>query len=171
MAGHLQTRWYQAPLLPKAFAHPLPVVVIAKTHRHTQARAHGLLCSSDLERAYAPLVDDERWRCHIALNCRDAKQSWGLADCMNVTPTGVTHAANLAWFMVHVSSRLQAHVRPRDPDSSVLDFKADCRGYKDVEETIHMLPEKPEPVLLHQILTKVAGLGRLHASQPAFSFS
>jgi len=34
-----------------------------------------------------------------------------------------------------------------------------------------MLPETPEPVLLHQILNKVAGLGRLHASQPTFSFS
>jgi putative transposase len=50
-------------------------------------------------------------------------------------------------------------------------LKADCRGYKYVEETIKMLPEKPEPVLLRQILHKVAGLGRIHASQPSFSFS
>ena len=34
-----------------------------------------------------------------------------------------------------------------------------------------MLPEKPEPILLGQILHKVAGLGRIHASQPSFSFS
>jgi len=34
-----------------------------------------------------------------------------------------------------------------------------------------MLPEKPEPILLCQILNKVAGLGRIHASQPSFSFS
>jgi len=34
-----------------------------------------------------------------------------------------------------------------------------------------MLPEKPEPVLLRQILHKVAGLGRIHAAQPSFSFS
>jgi putative transposase len=40
-----------------------------------------------------------------------------------------------------------------------------------VEETIKMLPEKPEPVLLRQILNKVASLGRIHASQPSFSNS
>jgi putative transposase len=33
------------------------------------------------------------------------------------------------------------------PTYSILDLKADCRGYKYVEETIKMLPEKPEPVL------------------------
>ena len=90
---------------------------------------------------------------------------------MNVTPTGVTNAANLAWFMVNVVCRLRADVQSRAPDYSVLDLKADCRVYKYVEETIKMLPEKPEPVLLRQILHKVAGLGRIHASQPSFSFS
>jgi hypothetical protein len=34
-----------------------------------------------------------------------------------------------------------------------------------------MLVAKPEPVLLGRILHKVAGLGRIHASQPSFSFS
>ncbi len=90
---------------------------------------------------------------------------------MNVTPTGVTNAANLSLFMVNVADRLRADMRQRDPDYSVLDLQADCRGSKDVEETIQMLPEKPEPILLRQILNKVAGLGRIHASQPSFSFS
>jgi hypothetical protein len=40
-----------------------------------------------------------------------------------------------------------------------------------VEETIKLLPEKPEPILLAKILNRVAGLGRIHAVQPAFSFS
>jgi hypothetical protein len=40
---------------------------------------------------------------------------------------------------------LRAAVHPRDPDYSVLDLKADCRGYKYVEETIKMLPDKPIP--------------------------
>ena len=34
-----------------------------------------------------------------------------------------------------------------------------------------MLPEKPEPILLAKILHQVAGLGRIHAAQPAFSLS
>jgi len=40
-----------------------------------------------------------------------------------------------------------------------------------VEETLKLLPEKPEPILLAKILNQVASLGRIHAAQPAFSFS
>ena len=169
--GHIQTCLYQAQLLHKEFAQPLNVVIIAKTNLRTQARAHVVLFSSDLDLAYAPLVDYYGLRFQIEFNFRDAKQYWGLEDFMNVTPTGVTNAANLSLFMVNVSYRLQADVRQRAPDYSVLDLKADCRGYKYVEETIKMLPEKPEPVLLERILNKVACLGRIHAAQPSFSFS
>jgi putative transposase len=171
MEGPIQTCFYQARLLHKEFAQPLNVVIITKTHVHTQAQAHVILFSSDLELAYAPLVDYYGLRFQIEFNFRDAKQYWGLEDFMNVTPTGVTNAANLSLFMVNVSYRLQAEVRPREPDYSILDLKADCRGYKYVEETIKMLPQMPEPVLLRQILDKVACLGRIHASQPSFSFS
>ena len=164
--GHIQTRLYQAQLLHKEFAQPLNVVIIVKTNLRTQAQAHVILFSSDLTLAYASLVDYYGLRFQIEFNFRDAKQYWGLEDFMNVTPTGVTNAANLSLFMVNVAYRLQADVRQRDPDYSILDLKADCRGYKYVEETIQMLPEKPEPVLLEQILHKVAGLGRIHASQP-----
>ena len=90
---------------------------------------------------------------------------------MNLTPTGVTNAANLSLFMVNVAYRLRADVCQRHPDYSILDLKADCRGYKYVEETIKMLPEKPEPVLLAKIRHKVASLGRIHAPQSCFSFS
>jgi len=110
-------------------------------------------------------------RCQIEWNFRDAKQSWGLEDFMNVTPTGVPNAAHRSLFRVNVAYRLRADVPPRDPDDRVLDVKADCRGSTYVEETIQMLPEKPEPVLLAKILNQVAGLGRMHASQPSFSFS
>jgi len=150
--GHIQTRLYQARLLHKAFAQPLNVVIIAKTNLRTQAHAHVVLFSSDLDLAYAPLVDYDGLRFQIALNFRDAKQYWGLADFMNVTPTGVTNAANLSLFMVNVAYRLRADVHPCDPDYSVLDLQADCRGYKYVEETIKMLPEKPEPILFAKIL-------------------
>jgi len=110
-------------------------------------------------------------RFHIEFNFREAKQYWGLEDFMTVTPTGVTNAANLSLFMVNVAYRLRTDVRQRDPDYSVLDLKADCRGYKYVAETIKLLPEKPEPVLLAQILHQVTCLGRIPASHPSFSFS
>jgi putative transposase len=169
--GHIETRLYQMPLLHKEFAQLLNVVIIAKTNVRTQARAHVVLFSSDLALAYAPLVDYYGLRFQIEFNFRDAKQYWGLEDFMNVTPTGVTNAANLSLFMVNVAYGLRADGHACDPDYSVLDLKANWRGYKYVEETIKMLPEKPEPVLLAKILKQVAGLGRIHATQPSFSFS
>jgi putative transposase len=169
--GHIETQLYQMQLLHKEFAQPLNVVIIVKTNLRTQARAHVVLFSSDLALACAPLVDYYGLRFQIALNFRDAQQSWGLEDFMHVTPTGVTHAAHRSLFMVNVAYRLRADVHPHDPDYSVLDLKADCRGSKYVEETRKRLPEKPEPVLFAKILNQVAGLGRIHASPPSFSFS
>jgi len=169
--GHIETRLYQMQVLHKEFVQPLHVVILAKTNWRTQARAHVVLFSSDLALAYAPLVDYYGLRFHIEFNFRDAKQYWGLEDFMHVTPTGVTNAAHLSLFMVNVAYRLRADGHARAPDYSVLDLKADYRGYKYVAETIQMLPEKPEPVLLAKILNQVAGLGRIHATQPSFSFS
>jgi IS4 transposase len=169
--GHIETRLYQAQLLHKEFVQPLNVVILAKTNLRTQAQAHVILFSSDLELTCAQLVDYYSLRFQIEFNFRDAKQYGGLEDFMNVTSTGVTNAANLSLFMVNVAYRLRTDLHPRDPAYSVLDLKADCRGYKYVEETIKLLAEKPEPVLLGQILNKVAGLGRIHLSHPSFSFA
>jgi putative transposase len=144
--GSIQTRVYQAPLLHQACAPPVTVVIMTTRNRRTHGRAPVILLSRDLPLAYAPLVDDDRVRCQLECNCRDAKPYWGLEDFMHVTSTGVTHAATLSWFMVNVASHLQADVRQRDPDESLLDLKADCRGSTSVAETITMLPEKPEPV-------------------------
>jgi putative transposase len=169
--GHIQTRFYQAPLLYKEFAHPLNVVIMVKTNLRTQAQAQVILFSSDLTLAYTPLGDYYGLRFQIEFNFRDAKQYWGLEDFMTVTSTGVTNAANLSLCMVNVAYCLRAAGHPRDPDYSVLDLKADWRGSKYVEETIKMLPEKPEPVLFAKMLNRVAGLGRIHLSPSSFSFS
>ena len=167
--GHIQTRLYQAQLLHQAFSQALNVVIMVKTNLRTQAEGHVILFSSDLERSYDKLRDSYCLRFHIACNFRDAKQSWGLEDCMNVTETAVTNAASLSLFMVNVAYRLLRGVHQSDPEGSLLDLKAYWRGCKYVDETIKMLPQKPEPVLLAQIRNKVAGLGRIHTLQPSFS--
>ena len=53
----------------------------------------------------------------LELNFRDAKQYWGLEDVMNVTPTGVTNAANLSLFIVNVAYGLRADSHARDAAS------------------------------------------------------
>ena len=47
---------------------------------------------------------------------------------MTVTATGGTNAANLALFMVNLSTVLLRTVRETDPACSVLDLKAAYRG-------------------------------------------
>jgi len=167
--GHLQTRIYQAQLLHKEFAPSLNVVLIVKTNLRTQAWAHVILFSSDLQLPYDTLRDYDCLRFQIEFNFRDAEQYWGLEDFMHITATAVTNAAKLSLFMVNLSYRLLRDLRQRDPEYSILDLKAGCRGYRYVEETIKRLPQQPEPVLLAQILNPVSCLGRIHAVQPYFS--
>ena len=88
---------------------------------------------------------------------------------MNVSETAVTNAANLSLFMVNLSQRVLADLRTTDPECSLLDLKALWRGSKYVAEAIEMLPQKPEPILLARIFSKLAALGRIHVGQPTFN--
>jgi hypothetical protein len=53
----METRIYQARLLPKEFSQPFNVVIIMKTNLRTQAWAYVLLFSSDLALAWEKLID------------------------------------------------------------------------------------------------------------------
>ena len=129
------------------------------THDHAQV----VLLSSDLELPFDKLIDNYGLRFQLEFNFRDAKQYWGLEDFMTTNPTAVTNAANLSLFMVNLVERVLRDMRQFQGEMSVLDLKAHCRGVKYVEETIKLLPEKPEPGLLERIVTKVVGIGRIHA--------
>jgi putative transposase len=158
----IETRIYHMEVLHKDFAQPLNVVIIVKTNLKTQARAHVVLFSSDLTLSWQKVMDYYGLRFQIEFNVRDAKQYWGLEDFMNVRPVAVTNAANLALFMVNLSSCCLKERQTSDPACSVLDLKAHYRGMKYVEETLKMLPEQPEPILLAQIRAKIVSLGRIH---------
>ena len=159
-----ETRVYQLEARHTTFAQPLNVVVIVKTNLASHAQAHVLLFSSDLALPFSTLIDYYGLRFQLEFNFRDAKQFWGLEDFMHTSPTAVTNAANLSLFMVNLVERVLQDIRPRQPTMSVLDLKAHCRGAKYVEETIKLLPETPEPGLLERIVTKVVGMGRIHAA-------
>ncbi len=163
-AGGIVTRVYQLQARHKAFAQPLNVVLIVKTNQRTQRQAHVLLFSSDLALPFAQLIDYYSLRFQLGFNFRDAKQHWGLEDFMQTDPTAVTKAANLAFFMVNFAARLLQDGHRHQPDWSVLDLKAHYRGSKYVEETIKMLPERPDPIVLARIHAAIAGLGRIHAA-------
>src|SRR5215210_8107304 len=141
----IETRIYQLQAHHKTVAQLLNVVIIVKTNLKTHAQAHVLLFSSDLALPFDKLIDHYCLRFQLEFNFRDAKQYWGLEDFMTTHPTRVTNAANLSLFMVNVVERVLRDWRRVQPEMSVLDLKAHCRGTKYVEETIKLLPETPEP--------------------------
>jgi putative transposase len=167
----IQTRIYQAALWHKEFPQLLNVVIIVKVNLETGAQAHVVLFSSDLSLTYDPLIDYYALRFQIEFNFREAKQYWGLEDFMNVTQVTVTNAANLSLFMVNLAALLLRDFRRLNPQFGVLDLKAHFRGRKYVSETIKLLPEKPDPILLAQVFDTVARVGSIHAVEPAFNSS
>jgi putative transposase len=168
---NIQTDIYRARMLHKEFAHPLNVVIIVKTNLKTQAWAHVILFSSDLKLSYDKLIDYYSLRFQIEFNFRDAKQHWGLDDFMNVQETAVTNAANLSLFMVNVAQPLLVDLRQQNPHCGVLDLKTFFRGHKYVTETLKLLPEMPEPILLDQIYDHVTHLGSIHTAKSAVTSS
>ncbi len=85
---------------------------------------------------------------------------------MTVTARGVSNAANLSLFMVNLSHVLLEDLRQTDPQCSVLDLKAQCRGYRYVTELIKLLPQSPDEDLTAQLFRQVAQLGRIHPAEP-----
>ncbi|MGI0016163.1 MAG: transposase, partial [Nitrososphaera sp.] len=167
-AGNLRTNIYQGEFYNKGFAFALNVVVILKTNLETRSQAHVILFSTDLELAYDKIIKFYRLRFQIEFNFRDAKQYWGLEDFMNVKETAVANAANLSFFMVNFSQGLLQPFRQAHPDYSILDLKAHYHGFRYATETIKMLPQKPDAILLADIFQQIARLGTIHpVSQPA----
>ena len=156
------TQVYQGQFYNKEFAFALNVVIILKTNLLTQAQAHVILFSTDLEQDYEKIIKFYSLRFQIEFNFRDAKQYWGLEDFMNVKETAVTNAANLSLFMVNFSHALLRPFREHNLDYSVLDLKSLYRGYKYASETIKMLPQKPDAILLSDIFQQIARLGAIH---------
>jgi hypothetical protein len=160
----IRTEIYQFQALHKLFAQPLNIVIIVKTNTQTGAWAHAILFSSDLTQSYDQIIEYYTLRFQIEFTFRDAKQYWGLEDFMNIKETPVTNAANLAFFMVNVAQILRRAMRPKQPDFSVLDLKAHFRGLKYVAETLKLLPQMPDPIVIQQIAAKVALIGAVNAS-------
>jgi len=159
----IQTCVYQAHMLHHEFAQVLNVVILTKTNLKTGAFANVNLFSSDLELDYETIIDYYSLRFQIEFNFRDSKQYWGLEDFMNIKEVPVTNAINLSLFMVNLSQVLLRQFRQTHPDSGILDLKAYFRAAKYFEETIKMLPRKPEPFLSEQIFGQLATLGCIHA--------
>lgn len=161
--GCRKTRIYQAQMLHRDFAQPLNVVFISKRNVKTGQVAQVNLFSNDLTLSYEKIIAYYSLRFQIEFNFRDAKQFWGPEDFMNIKQRPLTNALNLSLFMVNVSYLLLQQFRQTNPESGIHDLKAYFRAEKYVQETIKLLPENPEPILLEHIIAQVASLGCIHS--------
>ena len=169
---NITTEVYQAKLRHKKFPDPLNVVCILKTQPLRQSKSHVLLFSSDLALDAETLIDYYTLRFQIEFNFRDAKQYWGLEDFMNVNKTPVNNAANLSMFMVNVSAKLLAPLRLESPEFSVLDLKARYRGLKYLRETLKILPQKPDAIVIDEIAERLGSIGEtIHQTPPQLNTS
>ena len=164
--GNITTEVYQAQLRHKKFPEPLNVVCILKTHLPTHRKSHVLLFSSDLTLDAETLMDYYSLRFQLEFNFRDAKQYWGLEDFMNVNKTPVNNAANLSMFMVNVSAKLLAPLRLEHPEASILDLKAHYRGLKYLRETLKILPQKPDTIVIDNLAEHLGAIGAIHYTSP-----
>jgi putative transposase len=156
VAEAIATKIYQMNLWHKKLADLLNMVVMVKTNLTTQAVAHVVLCSRDLDLSSAQLIDYDRLRFQLECNFRDAKQYGGLEDFMTIKHTPVYTSANLAMFMVPVSHAVMRPLRTQGPEFSVNDLKAWFRSRKDVVETLKLLPEMPALIFIAQAMARVA---------------
>ncbi len=81
---------------------------------------------------------------------------------MNVIEIAVTNAANLSFFMVNFNAILLHPFRETNPEFSILDLKSHYRGCRYVSETIKLLPQNPDGILLAEIFEQIARLGMVH---------
>ena len=165
----IQTSIYQSNMLHKSFAQTLNVVIITKINLKTGVFAHVILFSSDLELSSEKIIDYYSLRFQIEFNFRDAKQFWGLEDFMNIKEVPLTNALNLSLFMANLSQVLLREFKHTNPESGILDLKAYFRAAKYFEETIKMLPQKPEPILFEQIFGRLTSFSSIHPAKSHLS--
>jgi putative transposase len=78
---------------------------------------------------------------------------------MNVSPTAVTTAANLAFLMVNLSAVLLPVHRQQQPDFSVFDLKMYFRTRRYLREVIKSLPHPPASDFISQLGQRLSALG------------
>ena len=68
------------------------------------------------------------------------------------------------WYLSVLNS--QIHSICPNTEFSVLDLKARYRGAKYLHETLKILPQKPDPIVIEQIAQHLGSIGAIHQTQP-----
>jgi len=71
--------------------------------------------------------------------------------------------------MTNLSQVLLRDFRHTNPESGILDLKAYYRAAKYFEETIKMLPQKPDPILFERIFGHLTAFSSIHTTKSILS--
>ncbi len=80
--------------------------------------------------------------------CGTKKRHFQLENVNNIP---INTAVNLSMIMVNVSAKLMNTHRCKNTRYSVLELKAHYRGLKYLHETLKILPQKPETIVIQHI--------------------
>lgn len=135
-------------------------MIIRKLNRETRKAATVVLFSSDLTLEYEKVIDYYSLRFQIEFNFREAKQNFGLEDFMTKTEVGIETAANLSFLMIQLSAKLLEQSEGKL--LGINDLKTHYRGVKYALETIKLVLEKPESILIETIKEQIGRIGSIH---------
>jgi len=157
---YTQIKIYQLNVWHKLFPQLLNVVIMVKTDLRNGKTGHVILFSDDLELPNDKLIEYYKLCFQIEFNFRDAKQFWGLEDFMNISKKAVYNAANLAMFMVNMSFVLSQ----QNPifGASINDLKSWFRARKYVLDTLKLVDQNADPILIERIINNVSNRGRIN---------
>ena len=85
---------------------------------------------------------------------------------MNVKEIPVNNAANLSMFMVNAAAKLREMFGSEHPGFGILDVKARYRGHRYLQETLKILPQKPETIVINNIAEHLGSIGAIQDTSP-----
>ena len=69
-------------------------------------------------------------------------------------------------FMVNVAAKLKTVFGAEQTGFRILDLKARYRGRKYLHETLKILPQKPETIVINEIAEHPGAIGAIHYTPP-----
>jgi putative transposase len=158
--GEIVRNYYQGLFLHQEFGMELNVVIIIELDLKKQKMGHTVLFSNDLELGWEKLVKYYSVRFQIEFDFRDAKQHFGLEDFMNQTPRGVENAANMAFLMILLSSKLLTERGGKCV--GINDLKSEYRGVFYALSTLKLVMPKAETILIEKVKEVISQIGCIH---------
>lgn len=159
------TYYYHLPnMLYDKFKMPLNAVVIRKESINDDKVGWVVLFSTCPNISWDKIVYYYHCRFQIEFNFRDAREYFGLTHFKSIKQTQVENTIGCAFFMVNLSQLLLMKSRKstKNENMSILDLKAQFRGFKYAFEIINCCDIPPNQILNSKINEIIPWIGAIN---------